>query len=67
MVLSDVIFVIIMLVISASVLIYANYSMWKQVKKDIEIEKERVVTLDNEELKRRADELGIEPKYKEEE
>lgn len=67
MILSDVIFVIIVLGISASMLIYANYDMWKQVKKDIETEKERVVILDNEELIKRAKELKLEIKYKEEE
>ena len=65
--LSDWIFVVLMLTISGGLLGYANYSLYKQVKKDIETEKERVVTLDNEELKRRADELKIELKGSEEE
>lgn len=64
---SDIIFVIIMLGISAGILLYSYYDLHKQVKKHIETEKERVVTLDNEELKRRADELGIQLKCKEEE
>ena len=67
MVFSDVIFVGLMLGISAGILLYANYSLYKQVKKDIETEKDRVITLDNEELIKRAKELKLEIKYKEEE
>lgn len=67
MILSDIIFLIIILGISASMLIYANYDLHKQVKKDIETEKERVAALDNEELLKRAKELKLEIKYKEEE
>lgn len=67
MILSDIIFLIIILGISAVMLIYANYDLHKQVKKDIETEKERIATLDNEELLKRAKELKLEIKYKEEE
>lgn len=53
--------------ISASILIYANYDLHKQVKKFVKTEKERVAALDNEELIKRAKELKLEIKCKEEE